>query len=115
MRKIVIISVILLGLLFVEYSSRRHTYYTNGPENAVYEEPDRWLAANGNLPTLTFGKEFDTGISFIPGGVEIIRFTDEDTEPSLAFGPVAMGIYETADEYVQIVVEGREVLRIKKW
>ena len=39
----------------------------------------------------------------------------ESSEPSLAFRPVAMGFYETADEYVQIVVEGREVLRIKKW
>ena len=39
----------------------------------------------------------NSGISFVPGGVEIMRFTDEDTEPSLAFRPVAMGFYETAD------------------
>ena len=101
MRKIVIISVILLGLLFVEYSSRRHNYYTNGLENAVYEEPDRLLAVNGNLPTVIFGEDVDTGICC--------------SEPSLVFESASIGFYETVDEYYAIVVEGQEVLRIKKW
>ncbi len=103
MRKIVIISVILLSLFYIEYSSRKHNYYNNGPENAVYEEPDRWLSANGNSPTLTFGEDMDTGlyISAIVGGVEIMRITDaESSEPSLAFGPVT-GFYETVDGRIQ--------------
>ncbi|KKN39830.1 hypothetical protein LCGC14_0739420 [marine sediment metagenome] len=101
MKKIVIISVILLGLFYVEYSSRQHDYYTNGPENGVYEEPDKWLAVNGDLPTITFGEDVDTGIWY--------------SEPSLVFESVSMGFYETVDEYYAIVVEGQELLRITKW
>ena len=101
MRKIVIISVILLGLFYVEYSSRQDNYYINGPENAVYDEPDRWLAANGNRPTVTFGEDTE-GDVFV-------------SSPSLVFESVTVGVYETADEYFQIMVEGREVMRIAKW
>ncbi|HDZ27457.1 hypothetical protein LCGC14_1200320 [marine sediment metagenome] len=97
MRKIVIISVILLSLFYIEYSSRKHNYYNNGPENAIYYEPDQGLAVNGNWPTLTFGEEIDTGISFVVGGVEVLRFTDGDSEPTLAFGPVTGGFYKAAD------------------
>ena len=110
MRKIIIISVILLGLFYVEYSSRKHNYYTNGPENAVYEEPDQWLVANGKLPTVTFGtEEPDTSFSLVAGGVEVMRFTTLGTdtgvfiasEPSLVFESVTEGVYETAGGRIQ--------------